>query len=469
MIGRAEEMNDLNRLYSSKESEFVAIYGRRRVGKTYLVNELFDEKFAFKHTGLNGATKARQLRHFFLSLKEYGCKETKAPADWFEAFDYLKRTVAANRASRKVVFIDELPWMDTPKSDFLVALGTFWNGWCDARKDILFIICGSASSWIVNKIFRDRGGLHNRVTWRMKLMPFTLQECEQFFASRGVAATRRDIAEYYMAMGGIPYYLKYVTNGRSAAQNIDSIFFVDNAPLKNEFAELYSSLFKDSESYMKIVSALAAKQSGMTRKELSDASKIETGRLSKTLETLEESGFIRSYRSFGNRKRGRLYQLIDNFTLFHFRFLEGRTDDNCFWTSTVLSSTQAVWRGLAFERLCLQHVQQMRNALGIRGVHMETYGWRHEGNDVYPKGVQIDLILDRADNVINICEMKYSNGEYSIDSDTADELIRKAETFKSITGTSKAVHITLVTSKGIAVNAYFDTIQSQITLDDLFK
>ena len=470
MVGRIEERKTLERLLNSQESEFLAIYGRRRVGKTYLVRETFEGRFAFEHTGAANTTNRRQLMLFFDSLKKHGYEGRKSPKNWFGAFEMLSQTLAAKEClQRKIVFIDELPWMDAPKSDFLPALEYFWNSWAAARKDVFFIICGSAASWIVKCIFKNKGGLHNRVTARICLQPFTLGECEKLAEENGLAMSRMDIAECYMALGGIPYYWRNLERGLSLAQNFDKLFFAKGALLKTEFKELYSSLFRNSELYMKIVSALAMRKSGLLQAEVSAALGTRlSGKISAALDILEESGFIRTYRSFGKRKRGRFYQLIDNFTLFHFRFLEGRTDDDSFWTSTALSSVQAVWRGLAFERLCLQHVQQMRNALGIRGVHMETYGWRHEGNDVYPKGVQIDLILDRADGIVNICEMKYSKGEYPIDSDVANELIRKAETFKSVTGTNKAVHITLVTSKGIAANTYANTIQSQITLDDLF-
>ena len=468
MIGRTKEIEELNRLYESDESEFVAVYGRRRVGKTYLVRETFSDRFAFHHTGLPNAPKHQQLVHFKESLATAGAR-VKTPQNWFEAFRALREVVARSTFRRKVVFIDELPWMDTAKSDFLMALETFWNEWASARKDIVLIVCGSAAAWMVKNLFRNRGGLHNRVTARICLQPFTLGECEMFATERGLGMSRADIAECYMALGGIPYYWRYLARGMSLAQNLDRICFAVDAPLKGEFDELYSSLFRDAISYKKVVAALAKKKIGMTRLELIETLDISTtGRLSEILKTLEASGFIRSYRSYGAKKKNAIYQLTDPFTLVHFRFLETPSTDEHFWSSTLSSPAQAAWRGLAFERLCLLHLPQVRRALGVGSIHVEAYGWGFKGDETYPDGVQIDLVLERADNVINICEMKYSANVYAIDKAYDSALGRKLATFAGVTGTRKAIHLTLVTANGLLHNHYSGRVQSEVVLADLF-
>ena len=468
MIGRTKEIEELNRLYESDESEFVAVYGRRRVGKTYLVRETFSDRFAFHHTGLPNATKHQQLVHFKESLAAAGAR-VKTPRNWFEAFHALREVVARSAFRRKVVFIDELPWMDTAKSDFLMALETFWNEWASARKDIVLIVCGSAAAWMVKNLFRNRGGLHNRVTARICLQPFTLGECEMFATDRGLGMSRADIAECYMALGGIPYYWRYLARGMSLAQNLDRLCFAVDAPLKGEFDELYSSLFRDAISYKKVVAALAKKKIGMTRLELIETLDISTtGRLSESLKTLEASGFIRSYRSYGAKKKNAIYQLTDPFTLFHFRFLETPSTDEHFWSSTLSSPAQAAWRGLAFERLCLLHLPQVRRALGVGSIHVEAYGWSFKGDETYPDGVQIDLVLERADNIINICEMKYSANVFAIDKAYDSALGRKIATFAGVTGTRKAIHLTLVTANGLLHNQYSGRVQSEVVLVDLF-
>ncbi len=468
MVGRKNEINELNRLYESDESEFIAVYGRRRVGKTYLVRETFADRFAFHHTGLPNAPKRQQLAHFKESLSAAGFKGS-TPENWFAAFHALQDVVSKSVLRRKVVFIDELPWMDTAKSDFLMALETFWNEWASARKDIVLIVCGSAAAWMVKNLFRNRGGLHNRVTARICLQPFTLGECEAFTAERGLSMSRTDIAECYMALGGIPYYWRYLARGMSLAQNLDRICFAIDAPLKHEFEELYASLFKDASSYKKVVAALAKKKVGMTRLELLETLDIAaTGKLSETLETLEASGFIRSYRSYGSKKKNTIYQLTDPFSLFHFRFLETPSSDEHFWSSTTSSSAQTIWKGIAFERLCLLHLPQIRKALGIGSIHVEAYGWSFRGDETYPDGVQIDLVIDRADNVMNICEMKYSANAFAIDKAYDRVLGRKIATFTGVTGTRKAVHLTLVTANGLLKNHYSSRVQSEVTLSDLF-
>jgi len=468
MVGRAKEIGELTRLYESEESEFVAVYGRRRVGKTYLIRETFADRFAFYHTGLPNATKRQQLVHFAESLAACG-HEGAIPRNWFSAFKAVRTVVAKCPSARKVVFIDELPWLDTAKSDFLMALEAFWNEWASARKDIVLIVCGSAAAWMVKNLFRNRGGLHNRVTSRLCLQPFTLGECESFVRERGLAMSRKDIAECYMILGGVPYYWRYLMRGLSLAQNVDRLCFAVDAPLKDEFEELYSSLFRNAAAYKRVVAALAKKKAGMTRLELLDALGVPaTGKLTEILETLEASGFIRSYRSYGARKKNAIYQLIDPFTLFHFRFLERPPSDERFWSATMASPAQSAWRGYAFERLCLLHLRQMCVALGIGAVHVEAYAWSFRGDETYPEGVQIDLILERADNVINVCEMKYAATEFAIDKSYAAALDRKVATFAGVTQTRKAVYLTMVAANGLVKNAYSGRVQSDLTLSDLF-
>lgn len=323
---------------------------------------------------------------------------------------------------------------------------------------------------MVKNLFRNRGGLHNRVTARMSLKPFTLGECEKFAADMSLSMSRSDIAECYMILGGIPFYWRQLRQGRSLPQNIDAMFFRENAPLKGEFGELYKSLFGNAVAYEKVVAALACKKAGMSRAEiLSEIGQGFSGGLTGILETLEISGFVRRYRAMGKRKRDGVYQLMDNFTLFHFKFLRDATSDENFWQSTALSPARAVWKGLSFERVCLQHVRQIRAALGISGVHVEAYAWSHAPDETYPVGAQIDLLLDRSDGVVNVCEMKFSPDKFVIDAKMEEGLMRKLAVFSSVSRTRKAVHLTMVTPFGLLANAHSGRVQSEVTLDDLFR
>ncbi len=464
MIGRIKEQKALLAAFASNESEFVVVFGRRRVGKTYLVRETFQDSFTFQHTGIKTGAASIQLSRFRQSLVEYGYHSCPELRNWFDAFDSLKKVILRANDKRKVVFIDEIPWLGRSDPHFISALENFWNGWASARKDIMLVVCGSATSWVLEKLVHNRDGLHNRVTGRIRLDPFTLSECEEYARSRGLEYTHDQLAECYMILGGIPMYWRYLERGRSVAQNIDEMFFSGSEKLENEFDELYSSLFDHPEPYCAIVTALATKKCGMSRGEVSNASRVEnSGSLSRYLKVLEQCGFIRKFSEIGKKTKGALYQLIDNFTLFHFRFIaENRSNDPHFWSSMTDSRVHSTWAGLAFERLCLQHIDRIRTALGIGGVLANVHSWRDEK-------AQIDLLIDRRDGIVNLCEMKYWAGPYAMTArDIAAIEAKKAE-FKAVTGTRKAVHLTMVTSNSVKPNAYSGHIQSFVTLDDLFE
>ena len=470
IIGRKEEQQILHSAAQSENSEFVAVYGRRRVGKTYLIRETFGYKFTFQHTGLAKGNTKEQLFSFAISLRDAGYDDCPIPKSWLEAFSLLSTYLKNSTDEKKIVFLDELPWMDTPRSNFISAFEHFWNGWASARKDIVLIICGSATSWIINKVINDHGGLHNRVTKQIALQPFTLKECEMFAQSKGLEMSRYQLAECYMVFGGIPYYWSLLEKGLSLAQNIDKIIFAKNGKLSNEFNQLYASLFKSPEQYIDIVTALGKKKAGMTREEIIVAiDKYSNGALSKVLDELEYCGFIRKYNGFDKKSKQAIYQLIDNYTLFYFKFIQqNENNDEHFWSASIDSAMHRAWSGLAFERLCMAHTQQIKAALGIAGVLSNIYSWRKEADET-SDGAQIDLLIDRKDQVINLCEMKYSLSEYIIDAEYEQKLRNKKSVFIDTTNTRKAVHLTMVTTFGIKANAHSGIVQNEITLEDLFS
>ena len=470
IIGRKEEQQILRSAVQSENSEFVAVYGRRRVGKTYLIRETFGYKFTFQHTGLAKGNTKEQLFSFAISLRDAGYDDCPIPKSWLEAFSLLSAYLKNSADEKKIVFLDELPWMDTPRSNFISAFEHVWNGWASARKDIILIICGSATSWIINKVINDHGGLHNRVTKQIALQPFTLKECEMFAQSKGLEMSRYQLAECYMVLGGIPYYWSLLEKGLSLAQNIDKIIFAKNGKLSNEFNQLYASLFKSPEQYIDIVTALGKKKAGMTREEIIAATdKYSNGALSKVLDELEYCGFIRKYNGFDKKSKQAIYQLIDNYTLFYFKFIQqNENNDEHFWSASIDSAMHRAWSGLAFERLCMAHTQQIKVALGISGVLSNVYSWRKEADET-SDGAQIDLLIDRNDQVINLCEMKYSLSEYAIDAEYEQKLRNKKSAFIDATNTRKAVHLTMVTTFGIKANAHSGIVQNEITLEDLFS
>ncbi|MDR0417714.1 MAG: ATP-binding protein, partial [Propionibacteriaceae bacterium] len=407
LIGRQREREALEDAFHSGRPEFVAVYGRRRVGKTFLIRSVFERDFTFFFTAAPQARKAEQLAAFAAALAEYGGGEPPLLADWTAAFTVLRRLVEKANRKRKVVFIDELPWLDTRGSGFLPALQSFWNGWASVQDDVMLVVCGSAASWIVKKIFRDRGGLHNRVTRRILLRPFTLAETKEFLEPSGLPVDTLSLLETYMTVGGIPYYLDLLSPKESLTQNIERLCFAPGGALRGEFNDLYPSLFRDPQRHLRVVRALAKKRVGLTREEIQQATRIpEGGGLTAVLEELELSGFIHRYEPYARKIRGSLFRLGDFFTLFHLAFIEGsRDNDPAYWQKTTQSQAYRTWRGYAFEQVCLSHLDQLRRALGIEAVIATAASWR--SSSVKP-GAQVDLLLDRADRVVTLCEMKFS-------------------------------------------------------------
>ena len=470
MVGRKAEIQTLDEVMSREEGQLVAVYGRRRVGKTYLIRQYFGNRFTFYHTGEANVGFKDQLLSFRDSLKDYG-RKCPVPANWREAFRELRSLIEDSPDSKKVVFIDEMPWLDTPRSKFLSALEHFWNSWGSSRNDLVMIVCGSASTWIINNVLKNRGGLHNRVTDQIHLKPFTLGECEEFVRERELAMSRQEICSLYMIFGGVAYYWNFLRKGESVAQNVDRLLFAENGKLRGEFDSMVASLFRDGAAYRQLFTALAEKGAGITRDELLERSRLSDGKVfCSALDTLEKCGFVRRYTAFGKKVRDSLYQLIDPFSLFHFRFIACETNpDPHTWSVGVSSKRLAAWQGIAFERVCLMHIAELKAALGIAGVKTNVSSWRHRGDEIYEKGAQIDLLIDRSDNVINLCEMKYAEGPYVLTKAESENLDRRAAAFKAVTRTPKSLHLTLITANGIVENACSRKLQRTLRLDDLFR
>jgi len=470
LIGRENEVKALTDAYNSERSEFIAIYGRRRIGKTYLVRETFNGRFSFSYSGMYNVSTKIQLQNFHIVLKQHGSTAKKTPTNWTEAFGQLSDYLNSLPKGKKIVFIDELPWMDGPKSSFLPAFENFWNGWASARKDILLIICGSATSWVVKKIFHNKGGLHNRLSDKIHLHPFTLKECEKYAKSRKLSLTQKLIIEAYMVFGGVPYYWSLLKQGMSLAANINALFFKREAKLKDEFKELYSSLFKNPEPYMAIITALGTKKAGMSREEIINATSLpDTGRIKVYLEELESSGFIRRYNAIGAKSKNAIFQLIDNFTLFHFRFLSRKTiTDENYWSKIQGTTLYNNWSGLAFERVCLLHSNLIKRALGIEGVLTIECSWRALSTDSRP-GAQIDLLIDRNDKAINVIEIKFTKGKFTITKKYLETLENKRNRLQESLKSHKSIFLTMLTPEGLTDNGYSQEIDNSLTADILFQ
>lgn len=470
IIGRKREKDNLMQCIMSKRPEFVVVYGRRRVGKTYLIREYFNKQFSFYTTGLSDEKTKGQLRGFNASLNAYGCMEKSIPADWFEAFTRLIELLESDKVYRepinnkRVIFLDELPWMDTAKSDFKSALDYFWNSWASAQEDLVLIVCGSATSWIINNLIADKKGFHNRVTRHIHLAPFSLAECEKMFEFNDMVMTRTQMIESYMVFGGIPHYINLLDSRLSLAQNINELCFKEYGYLYNEYYNLFYSLFDKPEKHMAILEALANNYDGMTRSELSKEEQIGGGSvLTKNLRELEECGFIRKFNNYEKGENVLIYQLIDPFTLFSLKFIKNKKLDS--WNEYINSPGYNSWRGNAFEIVCFNHINQIKGSLGISGIETNEFAWRSSKSE---KRAQIDLVIKRKDGVINLCEMKFTNDTYSLDKDEYDKMLSRMALFQNETGAKEAIHITLVCGNGYKQSKYSNIVQNVILGDDLF-
>ena len=478
MIGREKEIQELSERYDSGRAEFVAVYGRRRVGKTYLVDEVLKDRITFRHAGLSPVDEQNrknglkeQLKYFYLSLQLHGMKKSKCPTSWLEAFFMLEMHLKnIDDGSRQVVFLDELPWMDTPRSGFLTALEAFWNGWACHRHNMMLVVCGSATSWMTDELINNHGGLYGRLTCQMKLAPFTLGECEAFFQDRGIRFSRYDIVQSYMAVGGIPYYLGYMKKGLSLAQNIDQMFFAEGASLHDEYDRLFASVFSSPEQMKSIVQLLGTRRVGFTRQEILHRTGLgDNGATTKLLKALVASDFIMPYVPFGKGKRDTCYKLVDPFCLFYMKFVQGRAEiDPEFWMHNVTSTTVNAWRGFAFEEVCLYHIRQIKEALGILGVSSTQSSWALKGDDD-TEGAQIDLLIQRKDNVVNLCEMKFYNEQFTVDKAYYLKMIHRQNVLAEHISRRSVIHNVLVTTEGLNYNEYSSIFQNVVVMDDLFE
>lgn len=470
MVGRTEEIKILNDLLHSKEAELVAVLGRRRVGKTYLVREAYRDNLVFEFVGIQNGTTQEQLNSFVFGLKQAFGKESvpNLISNWLDAFEQLIDLLSArNTPQKRVIFIDELPWIANRKSDFLKAFGFFWNSW-GSKNNLIVVICGSAASWMIRHVIQNTGGLHNRVTRQIYLQPFTCIETKLFLEERGIKFNEQQITELYMVLGGIPYYLKLVKKGKSVAQVIDDLCFGTKSPLKNEFSNLYAALFSNHASHVAVIKACYSKWKGLNQTEIVQLSGLKSGgTLTLILDELETSGFLMATLPFTNVKKEKTYRLTDEFSVFYLKFMESKTDEN--WTLISQSQAFKSWQGYAFENFCFKHIDKIKQKLGISGIISRQFSYTIKPSQQY-EGSQLDLIIDRNDQCINLCEVKYHDAPLVISKQYAEKLTRRIEHFRWHTATKKTVFLTFITKSGIAsVKSEGHLIDNEVVLSDFYR
>ncbi len=471
LIAREYECGELKKCFSSRRSELVIVYGRRRIGKTFLVEQYFKTRFDFLYVGAHGLVSKEQLRRFATVLRSYTHQKAYNFSDWFDAFDALQTYLESlPKTRKKLIFIDEMPWIDTRRSNFVKALENFWNGWAMRRQDIMLIATGSATSWMRDKLVSNKGGLHARITCQLHIAPFTLNETKQYLKSRGFTWDNYHILQAYMLLGGVPYYYALLDNKLSLTQNIDLLCFKRDGKLRIEFDELYAALFSNVDLYIEIVKTLSMHKYGLTFIELSHKIHINGANLTQALKNLERCDFIESWSQYGNKKRNKVYRLIDFYTLFYFKFiLENNTKDEKWWSNNLFSHSVEAWMGISFELVCLIHHNQIKKALGISGVATEVSTWQCKADiEEQIPGAQIDMIIERADRIIHLCEIKFSEGKYRISNDYERKLRERMSIFRYRTKSKKSLVHTFITTYGVANGKYKSIVHSETTMNDLF-
>ena len=472
--GRETETNLMLDLLKSDKSELLGVTGRRRVGKTYLIDKVYEKQMVFNMTGIQNGTTENQLQHFADKLSIYsGERMIITPPDWQQAFLILKQYLNKSRTKKKrVLFFDELPWLATPKSNFLEMLAHFWNDYLVKKNSFVLVICGSSTSWIANKVYNSKGGLHNRVTQKINLKPFTLGETKKYLHSKGIKLTLNAISELYMAVGGIPFYLNAIKKGDSPTTAIERMCFKKDGLLREEYNNLFQALYENASDHEAIVKALAKSRQGLSRNELIAKSKVSAGGpFARSMHDLILSGFVEEQLPYGKKKRGVIYRLTDPYCIFYNRFITAnKKTTKGLWQQLSAKQSYKIWRGYAFENLCLYHLDKIKAALGISGVYTETSSFRQSSAEhTDKKGFQIDILIDRADNAINICECKYHEAEFTINHRYATQLRQRKAAFREGTKTKKLLFTTMVTNYPLIENAQMkDVVDAKVLLKDLF-
>lgn len=475
IIGRKRELTLLDKIYNSTEAEFMVVYGRRRVGKTFLIREYFENKkcIFFNATGLQKGNMQKQLHNFTQVIAEtfFDNAPLEPAKSWNEAFKLIHQKVIKSK-KKVVLFLDEIPWMATRKSGLLEEIDYFWNQYWSRQSNLIFILCGSSASWLIKKIIYNKGGLHNRVTCQIKLKPFDLSETQAYLKSRKINLNMRHILSLYMAIGGIPYYLRYVEPNLTAEQNIQKIFFDENAPLKEEFDKLFASLFKNADAYIELVRLIAMHKEGVKRSDLESLAARSTngGRLSKRLKDLSATGFIEEFIPW-SRSKGEYYKLIDEFSLFYLHWIDLHKNEKFIqnhWLHQSQRPAYYAWSGYAFEAICLKHIEKITSALNI-ATGATVGSWRYNSKTQEQSGAQIDLVIDRNDNAITLIEVKYTTEPFVINKSYAKNLQTKIEIFKNTTGTKKHIFMSIICANGLKPNMYSEElINGVVTLEELF-
>ncbi|KIM11436.1 MAG: hypothetical protein KU38_06480 [Sulfurovum sp. FS08-3] len=473
-VARENELKTLGSLLKVDKSSLCVVYGRRRIGKTETIRYFIKSNNlqALEITGVYKEAKKNQIKSFVRAINRFGLQKSETSNlplnDWGDAFYLLEDTIEKlQRKEKKVIFLDEFPWLDSAKSGFFEAFSHFWNNFCTNRDDLLVIVCGSAASYMMNKIIKNKKTLHNRIAQKISLNSFDLKDAKRLIDSKGCHYSNKSIVDIYMALGGVAKYLDDIDCSLTPNENLQNMCFSKDGILVNEYEDLYESLFERATIHRKIMNLLALKWSGYSQKEVAILLKTSPSSVTIPLKELEISGFISSMTKFGQKSRDKVYRATDCFSYFHNKWMKDINND---WNTIFLSQSYKSWAGFAFENICHIHTDTIKNILGISGVATQTHYWNYKSENESGSGAQIDRMLEYTNGSknIDIIECKYHNSEYTITKEYRDELINKLNIFNQQTNNRYNIRLIFITANGLVKNQYYNEIvHKELTIEEL--
>lgn len=466
-VGRELELKKLRAIGEADEPSIVVVYGRRRVGKTELLEQAFRHRNILKFEGIEGLSEKDQYANAMRQLAKYVGEDllTKVQiTSWSEFFDLVARYT---KEGTWTIYLEELQWLANYESKLLSELKYAWDNQFRRNPKLLLILCGSAPSFMLEKVVHSKA-LYNRSQHEIHLQELSISETKLFLKNR----SDREIFNAYLSVGGIPEYLKWVDKESSVFQGLCTHAFTSGSFFSREFEKIFTSSLANNKHYREIIETLS-RCKFLSREELAEKLKLTSGgTLSILLTDLEKCGFISKYCPYNlsNSSNVIRYAIADNYLHFYFNFIRPiqskieNGDYNEVPQSAIKMDSYAKWLGFAFERWCRKYSRVIAKILGFSGVQYRSGAYFSRATNKKDPGYQIDLVFDRADKVYTICEMKYLQSPAGIK--VIGDMERKLSFFPN--KGKNTIHKVLICNEGadtaVLNRVYFDHV---ITYKDL--
>jgi AAA+ ATPase superfamily predicted ATPase len=420
-IGRKVEIAQLTALIDLPRPSIAVIYGRRRVGKSELIRHVTQGKNVLSFEGLEGQPKHKQIKNFLFQLSAQSNIREKNISDWPDAL-ILLRTLTQD--GQWIIILDEFQWMANYQNELVSVIKMIWEKYLSQNPDLTLILCGSIASFMKSKVLKS-SALYGRTDYELNLHELNLSEISEFFPGKG----SDEVIDTAMLVGGIPKYLELISEYPSLYDALEPLAFSQDGFFKTEYDRLFASHFGKKPIFMKIIQTLATNPYGLTTGKLAKEMQVASGgTLCHQLDDLESAGFLHSIIPFDKPEGSKLrkYILMDAYVRFYHSIIRGSmketTPPNTQFHAIMSSPRYAAWAGMAFEFLCMRHHKEISRILGFHGIPY-TAGPFFQRKTLDTPGVQIDLLFERSDKILVLCEMKYLLA--SVPGDIIDQVNRK--------------------------------------------